>query len=84
MSHQKGKVKEVCIPGWHESLLAPFDFRSLERLASYVGSKVLPEFIQIEALAAGVDELAKADPDAEKLLKTLFLIKVTNLVVNSS
>ena len=84
MSHQKGKVKEVCIPGWHESLLAPFDFIFLEMLASYVGSKVLPEFIRIEALAARVDELAKADPDAETLLKTLFLIKVTNSVVDSS
>ena len=49
-----------------------------------MGSKVLPEFIRIEALATRVNELAKADPDAEKLLKTLFLIKVTNSVVDSS
>ena len=49
-----------------------------------MGSKVLPEFIRIEALAARVDELAKADPNAERLLKTLFLIKVTNSVVDSS
>ena len=49
-----------------------------------MGSKVLPEFIRIEALAVRVNELAKADPDVERLLKTLFLIKVTNLVVDSS
>lgn len=76
LSHWTGTVKATCILSLHEWLTDPSEPKCPERSNASSILRGLPKWIQIEALIAEADGLAKAVPK----LVMLDLIKATKWI----